>query len=134
MKVLTKPLVKITLPIYFTKKGKQVLLGMNVYRNMHYRAKNALKQRYHAMVFEQLSGEEKLFDGKYRCVFTLYYKNSRCDLSNVCSIIDKFALDALVLSGVVKDDNVKKYIRSTYTVGAQDKENPRVEILVYKEG
>lgn len=125
----------LVLPIYFTiekktKKNQTVLVGMNYYRNAHYHVKNKIKQFYAELVKEQLIGfeEDKLKEIKVN--YKLFYKRGDCDLTNVCSVIDKFVLDGLVEFGLISDDNVKVCKRVTFEVGEQDKENPRIEIKI----
>jgi Holliday junction resolvase RusA-like endonuclease len=95
---------------------------------MHFHEKNALKKYYHDLVSE-MKIEEKI-NSEYRATFVYHYKNKHTDLSNVCSLISKFALDALQLIGTTKDDTVMYCIQETYVVGLQDKEDPRVEIII----
>ncbi|WP_289146978.1 hypothetical protein [uncultured Megamonas sp.] len=53
------------------------------------------------------------------------------DVSNICSIHSKFFLDALVELGKLKDDNYNFLPIEVYTRGTPDKDNPRVDILLY---
>lgn len=134
---MTKPtenlLVKISMPIYKAKKKGKMLLAWNQLALLHYRTRNTLKVWYNDMVTNKLVGEVfDEYDGLYESVITLYYENSRCDMSNVCSIADKFFLDTAQNLGIVTNDNVRRYVKATYIVGGQDKENPRVEIELYK--
>jgi len=58
------------------------------------------------------------------CLVTvIYYKNRRSDASI------EVVKDMLQKTGVVKDD---RYIREQHTLGILDKENPRIEIYLYK--
>ena len=61
-----------------------------------------------------------------------YYAKTkrRIDISNPCSIIDKFACDALVKAGVLKDDSFEQVNQVIYKFGGFDKENPRCELVV----
>ena len=122
------------LPIYYKKKGKDVLTGLNDYRNLHYRAKNSLKKKYTKLVELALADKKyQLYEGVYAMTYTLYYKNPICDLGNVNSVIDKFTLDALQEHGVVKRDSVKYCVDIHHKVGGQDKENPRIVIKLTKK-
>ncbi len=121
------------MPIYKQKKRGKMLLAWNQLSLLHYRSRNTLKVWYNDIVTNKLLGEAfDGYDGLYESVITLYYENSRCDMSNVCSIADKFFLDTAQTLGIVANDNVKRYVKATYIVGGQDKENPRVEIELYK--
>jgi len=127
---------KISLPIYYTqkfknKKDKNILVGMNWYRNSNFFINNKVKKHYKDLI------EDKLFyfiddqiEGKYKVKYKLYYKNPRSDMMNIVSVIDKFLNDALQDYGLVKEDNVKFYTRCVVEVAEQDKENPRIEIEI----
>ena len=72
----------------------------------------------------------KRFD-RIALVFTLYPKTRLLtDISNVCSVHDKFFCDALSEFGKIEDDNYKFLPEITYRFGEVDKENPRVEIEI----
>lgn len=125
-------LIKITLPIYTKFKKKDTLVGMNIVRNLHYTTKNKWKQNYHKLVWEQLKPFQKLnFDGYVRCEHKLYYKNANCDMNNVCSMIDKYTMDAIQEYGIIKNDNVLRYNQYEVTVGGKDIVNPRVEVFIF---
>lgn len=116
------------------KKGpaKRVHLSQNVIRNAHFQIQNAVKHAIKEIVWRQLSDnfqgirlnepvelEVKLFKDKSR----------RADLSNFCSVIDKYATDAIVEYGLISDDNVKILKKVTYLFGGFD-ENPRAEVTI----
>lgn len=116
------------------KKGpaKRVHLSQNVIRNAHFQIQNAVKHAIKEIVWRQLSDnfqgirlnepvelEVKLFKDKAR----------RADLSNFCSVIDKYATDAIVEYGLLSDDNVKILKKVTYLFGGFD-ENPRAEVTI----
>ena len=126
---------KFELPIYYkieykTKKDKTVLVGMNYYRNCHYHLKNKMKSHYSDLVRSLLSD----FTGdrltSYRVKYKLFYKTASSDLMNVVSIIDKFVNDAFQEIGLVENDNVKFYKKCFAEVGGQDKDDPRIEIIL----
>ncbi|MEG0151641.1 MAG: hypothetical protein RR744_00480 [Cellulosilyticaceae bacterium] len=124
-------IVKVTLPIYRKVRKKDVLVGLNQVSLLHRYTKNKWKQDYDKIVNDNMTRfMNEPYDGKYEIEYLLYYKNVRCDLGNVCCIAEKFALDSLQVLGVLKDDNVSRHVRSTYTVGGVDKENPRVEMTI----
>ena len=125
-------MIKLELPVYWQeKKNKTVLVSMNNYRNYPYFTQNRLKRDYHDLIksfvlkqkFEPLRRE-------YEIRYKLYYKNSKCDMANIISMIDKFLNDALKENGIIADDNVKIYKKITGEVAGQDKRNPRVEIEI----
>ena len=39
-------------------------------------------------------------------------------------------MDALQEYGIIQQDNVQCYIKSSWEVGGQDKENPRIEVKI----
>lgn len=123
----------LTNPIYKITRNKKTLLGWNQVLMMHRFTKNNLKRWYDSVVLSQISGKEiEEYDGKYGIEIVLFYHNARCDLGNVCGVAEKFTLDALQEGGVLKNDNVTKCVETKYIVGGCDKENPRVEVKLYK--
>ena len=124
-------MIKLELPIYTnTTKKKTVLISMNWYRNAHFQTESKVKKYYHQLVFALLKKGDKL-KGKIKVHYKLYYKNSRSDLMNVVSVVDKYLLDALQEAKIIENDNVLNYKKCNIKVMGQDKENPRVicEIL-----
>ena len=116
-------MIILELPIYYTftkktKKDNKVLVGMNWYRNAHFRNSNQVKQHYHSLIYSKVTQSQKLKD-KYMVSYMLYPSNSKCDLMNVVSVIDKFLNDALQDCGVVLNDNIKFYKHSFRTVSFQ---------------
>ena len=63
-----------------------------------------------------------------------YYARSkrRLDVSNPCSIIDKFACDALVKADILEDDSFNQIKQVVYKFGGVDKNNPRCELVITK--
>ena len=123
--------MEIILPIYTnTSKKKKVLVSLNWYRNAHYGIKDKVKKQYHEIVYEQLRGARKPFDKRIGVKYQLWYKRGDCDLMNVVSVLDKFLLDALVQAGMIKDDNVNKYISCHAEVGGKDSKNPRLVCII----
>lgn len=123
--------MKLILPIYYTntyktKADKTFFVGLNWYRNAHHFEQNKVKKYFQELVAEQLS--EQTYS-QYRLDMHLYYKNPSSDGHNV-TVIEKFVLDALQDNNVVVNDNVKNHLGTTWTVAAQDKENPRLEITI----
>lgn len=124
-------IANVEVPIYKTTRKKKTLLGWNQIALMHYKSRNNLKVWYTKEVEKRIDRTNmETYDGLYEAVFTLYYENVRCDLSNVCSVADKFVMDAIQELGLVKNDNVSRYVKATYLVGGRDKENPRVEVII----
>lgn len=128
-------MLSITLPIYWeeefkTKANKTHLVGMNLFRNAYYHTQNKMKKHYHSLVADQISDSINEPLSSFTVEYTLYYKNSNSDPSNIVALIEKFALDGLKECGVIIDDSMKYHLGSSYTVGGQDKLNPRIEIVI----
>jgi Holliday junction resolvase RusA-like endonuclease len=52
------------------------------------------------------------------------------DVSNPCSIIDKFTCDALVKAKILEDDSSKQIKEIYYIYGGVDKEFPRCRLTI----
>lgn len=130
--------MKIDLPLTVTlprKKGpgKRFILNLNDYRVTYWRILNDAKQMYVDLVRDSLpiDGGKWLDDPPYIFTYTLFPKDKRlCDVSNACSIIDKFAADALVKLHVIPDDSREIIPIVIYLFGAVDKQNPRCELRI----
>lgn len=119
-----------TLPVYykFPKNKNKTLVSLNTYERLHHQPRNKMKQHYYDLIAKTLN---KLpIKGKVRTEYTYYYKNIQSDAPNVVAVIDKMFMDCLQIEGVIKEDNVSNYIGSSWSVGGQDKLNPRIEVKV----
>lgn len=59
--------------------------------------------------------------------YTLYPATKRkCDVANVCSIVDKFFCDVLTKTGRIKDDNYDYLPQVIYRIGEVNPDNPHV--------
>lgn len=122
-----------TLPIYYVQEFKRKdpvrhLVGMNWYNSAHYSLKNTVKQYFHSLVADQC-WEIPLIN-QFTVTYTIHYKHASTDCSNVAAVIEKFFLDGLKSAHVITDDNNKYHKGSSWSVGTQDKLNPRVEITL----
>lgn len=124
--------IKLELPVYYNTGKTTVLFGMNWSRNAHFHILNKSKKHYHKIVADKLSEFEKI-DGKFKVRYVYFYKNSSSDAPNVVSQIEKVFLDAIQEIGLVENDNVKFHTAASWKVGGEDKINPRVEIILYKD-
>jgi len=117
----------ITCPLSVSVTGrKSFTLNLNNYRNAHYQVLNKAKIAYMAEVRWQVAKMREY--SKVEVIFTVYPKTKRIfDISNVCSIHEKFLMDCIVTLGKLPDDNWKHVLSSTYKYGSVDKNNPRVE-------
>lgn len=108
-------------------KRKRFILNINNYRNVHYRDLHKAKISY----FEQVKAQVLALKG-WRSVsvrFTLYPSTRRkMDISNVCSIHDKFLMDALVRLKKLPDDDYRHVRDASYHFGCVDKGRGRVEV------
>ena len=120
--------ITMTLPFYAGKRTK-FMLGMNWYGVAHYRTRNSVKQEYHVMIGKVLPKNLKL-KSPLATHYKIYYKNMKSDASNIVAVVDKFLMDALQEHGVIVEDNVKHYIRSSWEVVEQDRDNPRIEVEI----
>lgn len=124
---------KLVVPYYYfqerkKKKSRNIMLGMNWYRNANHHLSNDIKKHYHEIVRNQLESFEGDSICKYRIKYRLFYKSKSQDMMNIISVIDKFVQDGLVEFGLVKDDNVQYCKRVVCEVVEQEKVNPRIEI------
>ena len=71
------------------------------------------------------------FKNKIKITYTLFPGSHRkLDLSNVCSIVDKFFCDALTEAKRLPDDNYNFIPEVVYKFGEIDVNNSRVEINI----
>lgn len=124
--------MEIILPIYIKlkKSKKEIFVGLNWYRNVNFYTSNDVKKQYHEIVYEQLRGVKQPFEKQIRVKYRLFYKRKDCDLMNVVSVLDKFLLDALVKAGMIKDDNVNKYVECHAEIAGKDSKNPRLVCII----
>jgi hypothetical protein len=114
---------------------KWFILNLNNYRNAHYQTLSKAKRYYGVIVVESLpKGTGKLV-GPVHLHYRYYAASARrVDVSNPCSIIDKFCCDALTDAGVWDDDDVKTVVSVTYEYAGIDRANPRCELEIKAPG
>ena len=125
--------MEIDLPIevYYSKK-KKFILNLNNYRNAHYRVLSISKRLYSDNLVPRLKGFDR-FTEPVSLTYTYYARsNRRLDISNPCSIIDKFTCDALVKAEILEDDSFKQIKEVVYKFGGVEKDNPRCELVISK--
>ena len=80
---------------------------------------------------------EELWGAKLKKIeleYELYLPNRlKRDISNVLSIVDKFACDALVEGGVFEDDNYEHLQKVTYKYGGMDEHKKGYVLMTIKE-
>lgn len=109
-------------------------MNLNEYRNLHYRSLNCAKVNYTEIVRAIVLSEHGLKYPKFwmevRLEYTLYRNDRRlCDVANVCSVVDKFACDALVKLGILPEDNYNHVVEVNYKWGGIIKEEESHVIL-----
>jgi len=123
--------IKINLPLQvWYSKNKKFILNLNNYRNAYFRILSISKKAYTEELLPELADLPQ-YTEPVTLTYTYYAKTKRrIDISNPCSIIDKFACDALVKAGILKDDSFEQVDQVIYKFGGFDKENPRCELTV----
>ena len=123
--------MKITLPLnVYYSKNKKFILNLNNYRNAHYRILSSSKKIYTENLLLELKDLTK-FTKPVTLTYIYYAKTKRrIDISNPCSVIDKFTCDALVKAGIIEDDSFKQVKEVVYKFGGFDKEKPRCELFI----
>lgn len=110
-------------------KNKRFTLNLNVYRNAHFQTLNKAKKLYEAYMVPQIQEVIKSPVSSCKLIYILYPRTKRkCDISNICSIVDKFFCDSLVRSGMIEDDDYSFISTVEYRFGGIDKSEPRVEV------
>lgn len=116
--------VKVSKKSYFT-------LNLNQYRNTHYQILNKAKVAFEMEVSKAISSVPKL--KTVHLIYTVHPNTKRkFDVSNVCSVVDKFFCDTLVKFNRLKDDNYEVVKQVTYSIGDM-REYPCVEIKITGE-
>lgn len=122
-------------PLKVPIKGsrKSFSINLNEYRNAHYRKLNDAKKSYSAIMYEQIKKIPPINTPIILKIYLWEPDNRERDVSNFCSIADKFFLDALVNNKIIPDDN-KNYVKgSVYGYGGIDCKNPRCDIYIETE-
>jgi len=123
--------IDLPLEVYYSKK-KKFILNLNNYRNAHYRVLSISKRLYSENLVPRLKGFDR-FTEPVSLTYTYYARsNRRLDISNPCSIIDKFTCDALVKAEILEDDSFKQIKEVVYKFGGVEKDNPRCELVILK--
>ena len=121
--------IKLPLEVYYSK-NKKFILNLNNYRNAHYRVLATAKKLYSENLQASLKGI-KPFTEPVILEYTYFAKSKRrLDVSNPCSIIDKFTCDALVKAGVLADDSYNEIDKIVYKFGGVDKSEARCELVI----
>ncbi len=102
-----------------TKADKKIHLNLNIYRNMNYILNNQCKVAFHEAFKPEMDKYKQCFiSEKLKFTYTITAANKRkFDISNMLSVIDKFACDALVKEGFMPDDNWEHLVEVSYRFG-----------------
>ncbi len=124
---------QVHLPIKVKLAAKNYFyLNLNQYRNAHYHTLNKAKTLFTESVLPLLKDIPPLI--KCSLQYTYYAPSKRdVDVSNVCSIVDKFFSDTFVEAGKLIDDNYKYLDEVTYLFGGVDPQNPRVTVTIIQK-
>jgi hypothetical protein len=136
VETIARNTISVSLPLFVTiprktKEDKKVTLSLNVIRNLHHFSMNAIKAIVHKMVTSQLSayGKVPILTPPIRVTVRLWLPDrANKDLANFAPVAQKFADDAVVEFGCMKDDNVKYITECFYVFMGIDKTYPRFEI------
>ena len=124
----------ISLPLGVSvSKTKKFYCNLNIYRNAHFHVLNNAKVEFKEQIEDSVT---KLpIYKRVHLIYTLYPGTKRLvDVSNVCSVVDKFFQDTLVELGRLEDDNYNFVPLVTYQFGSIDKANPRVDVQIKELG
>lgn len=121
---------KVDLPLKIPiSSTKYFALNLNTYRNAHFQVLNKAKKNFTEAVLPKIYEIPSL--NKAKITYTLFPGSKRlCDISNICSIVDKFFCDALVEANCLIDDNYTRLTNIEYKIGSIDPINPRVEAVI----
>ena len=124
-------MIKFSIPLHTyikaKKSTKKFNLNINEYRNAHFRILSQAKKNIEAVVAIETFRQKKI-KTPVKLTLTLFKDTKRKrDLSNVCSIADKFICDALVNSKIIDDDSCIEIPMVVYLYGGIDRKNPRIE-------
>ena len=110
---------------------KCFILNLNNYRNAHYHTLNTAKRNYKHAVKKALPSQLDKIEYPVLITYTLIKGDKRkCDVSNICPIVEKFTCDALQELGVLSEDDYNHVCESRYAWGGIDKGKERVEMHI----
>ena len=133
---MSHTILKLDIPIKLivgVRKKKNVFLSMNNAFKWRDVQRNTYKQAYADLIKPQIEQLPKL-----KRIISITYEVHRgdrhsFDVMNTVSIIDKFFEDALVVNGIITDDNFKVVPMVIGMIGEYDKSNPRVNVTIEGE-
>lgn len=115
-------------------KWIKFILNLNNYRNLDYISLNTTKIKYKELINPILDNIEPIINYSELEFIYLYYSKSKrlFDISNPCSILDKYICDAIVEKGIIPEDNISIIKKVSYEYAGVDKLNPRVDLIIKK--
>lgn len=124
---------KITLPWripYGKKKVQYFYVNLNQYRNTHFHILNSVKRTFEDMVSKSVLALPAIEQAEL--IYLIYpHQNKKLDVSNVCSIADKFFSDLLTLHNKIPDDNFGHIQKVTYAYGGKsDRGYSYIEVII----
>ena len=133
---MSHTILKLDIPIKLivgVRKKKNIFLSMNNAFKWRDVQRNTYKQAYAELIKPQIELLPKL-----KRIWSITYEVHRgdrhsFDVMNTVSIIDKFFEDALVVNGIITDDNFKVVPMVIGKIGKYDKSNPRVSVTIAGE-
>lgn len=126
--ILLSPLC-IDLPRKKPPYYKRIYLNLNTYRNLHYLINNQLKIAYKEFMKVQIDKLPKL--NKISLEFILHKSSNRkIDRHNICTVIEKYLMDALQEEKKIDGDDDRYIVKEIYITGATMKNNGYCEIII----
>ena len=114
------------------KKGKPYVfpLNLNAYRNEHYQILNRAKKNYDYLIRATIPFQI-IYKKPIKITYTLYKGDKRkCDIANICSIVDKFTCDSMQKLGIIQNDDYDTVKSVQFKWGGIDKNFERVEMEI----
>lgn len=118
------------------KKGKKkdkYSINFNVFMRSHHTAITKMRTLYQQLVEDKLSKENRNNTGTFKVLFVYYRPNMIArDLSNMCSIVDKFTMDVLTKKGIIPNDSVNYVTSVHYLFGGTKKDQHFIDFYLFK--
>lgn len=128
MKRLKQYSLDVPLVVYVGKI--KIALNLNNYRNCHYYLSNKAKIVFKEKIYPKLQSLPR-FKRITLITYTWFPQTQHLsDISNWCSVVDKFFCDALVSAEKIKDDNFTMIQAVNYRYGAFCPDNPRMTVTI----
>ncbi|WP_201353833.1 hypothetical protein [Hydrogenimonas urashimensis] len=123
-------MIRLTLPLpTYVKAGRQKLLTMNDYRNIHYRVSAEAKRTYKEIAWAHLRPHRRKHYDRVHIHYTIFFEtNHRKDIGNVGAVIDKFFSDALVDAKIIPDDCQRNITAISFEYGGIGPERVEIDI------